>query len=75
MAVRIVIPDDSPAVISGTPALDRIRAAGETVVYTSPPASEDDLIGRLDRAHTAINIRGSSKFTDRMWVRLFGQIG
>jgi D-3-phosphoglycerate dehydrogenase / 2-oxoglutarate reductase len=66
VAVRIVIPDDSPPVISGTPALDRIRAAGETVVYTSPAASEDDLIGRLDHAHTAINIRGYSKFTGRV---------
>ena len=66
MAVRISIPDDSPPVISGTPALDRIREAGETVVHTSPPASEDDLIRRLDGAHTAVNIRGYSKFTDRV---------
>jgi D-3-phosphoglycerate dehydrogenase len=65
VAVRIVIPDDSPPVISGTPALERIRAAGETVVYTSPPASEDDLIQRLHGAHTAINIRGYCKFTAR----------
>jgi D-3-phosphoglycerate dehydrogenase / 2-oxoglutarate reductase len=66
VAVRIVIPDDSPPVISGTPALERIRAAAETVVHTSPPASEDDLIQRLRDAHTAINIRGYSKFTGRV---------
>jgi D-3-phosphoglycerate dehydrogenase / 2-oxoglutarate reductase len=66
VAVRIVVPDDSPPVISGTPALERIRAAGETVVYTSPPAAEDDLIQRLEGAHTAINIRGYSKFTGRV---------
>lgn len=63
---RIVIPDDSPPVISGTPALERIRAAGETVVYTSLPASEDDLIARLEGAHTVVNIRGSSKFPARV---------
>jgi phosphoglycerate dehydrogenase-like enzyme len=64
--VRIVIPDDSPPVISGTPALERIRAAGETVVHASPPASEDDLIQRLHGAHTVINIRGYSKFNARV---------
>jgi phosphoglycerate dehydrogenase-like enzyme len=66
VAVRIVIPDDSPPVISDTPALDRIRAAGETIVHTSPPASEDDLIQRLRGAHTVINIRGYSKFNARV---------
>ncbi len=65
---RIVVPDDSPPVISGTPALERLRAAGETVVYTSPPASEDDLITRLAGAHTAINIRGYCKFPVRVLV-------
>ena len=66
VALRIVIPDDSPPVISGTPALDRIRGAGETIVHTTPAASEDELIARLDGAHTAVNIRGYSKFTDRV---------
>ena len=62
MIHRIVIPDDSPPVMSGTPALERIRAAGETVVYDTPPASEADLIERLRGAHTAVNIRGYCKF-------------
>ncbi len=63
---KIVVPDDSPPVISGTPALERIRGAGETAVYTTPPASEDDLIRRLAGAHTAVNIRGSCKFPARV---------
>lgn len=63
---RIVVPDDSPPVISGTAALERIRAAGETTVYTTPPASEDDLIRRLAGAHTAVNIRGYCKFPARV---------
>jgi phosphoglycerate dehydrogenase-like enzyme len=66
VAVRIVIPDDSPPVISGTPALERIRAAAETVVHTSLPASEDELIRRMGDAHTVINIRGSCKFTGQV---------
>jgi phosphoglycerate dehydrogenase-like enzyme len=63
---HIVIPDDSPPVISGTPALERMRAAGEVVVYNSPPASEEDLIDRLRGAHTAVNIRGYCKFPARV---------
>ncbi len=59
---RIVVPDDSPPVLSGTPALERIRAAGETVVYTSPPSSEEDLVERLRGAHTVVNIRGRTSF-------------
>ena len=64
-AVAILESPSNP-VISGTPALERIRAAGETVVHTSPPASEDDLIQRLHGAHTVINIRGYSKFNTRV---------
>ena len=60
--MRIVIPDDSPPVISGTPALTRIQGSGETVVFNSPPASKDDLVERLRGAHTAVNIRGYCKF-------------
>src|SRR5262249_272076 len=59
-------PDDSPPVISGTPALERMRATGEVVVYNSPPASEEDLIDRLRGAHTAVNIRGYCKFPARV---------
>jgi D-3-phosphoglycerate dehydrogenase len=66
VVARIVIPDDSPPVISGTPALEQIRASGETVVYNSPPGSEEDLIQRLQGAHTAVNLRGYCKFTSRV---------
>jgi D-3-phosphoglycerate dehydrogenase len=74
VGVRIVIPDDSPSVISGTPALERIRAGGETAVYTSPPASEEDLIGRIRGAHTVVNIRGYSKFTSSVLEAASGSL-
>ncbi|HKV44799.1 MAG TPA: NAD(P)-dependent oxidoreductase [bacterium] len=73
-AVRIVIPDDSPPVISGTPALERIQASAETIVHTSPPDSEDDLIRRLRDAHTVVNIRGYSKFTARVLEAAHGTL-
>jgi D-3-phosphoglycerate dehydrogenase len=72
--MRIVIPDDSPPVISGTPALAKIQAAGETVVYTSPPASPDDLIARVRGAHTAVNIRGYCRFPAEVLEALSGTL-
>jgi len=60
------VPDDSPPVISGTPALERMRAAAEVIVHTSPPASEDDLLRRIEGAHTVVNIRGYCKFPARV---------
>jgi D-3-phosphoglycerate dehydrogenase len=71
---RIVVPDDSPPVLSGTPALERIRAAGETVVYTSPPASEEDLVERLRGAHTVVNIRGRTSFPARVLEAVRGTL-
>ncbi len=71
---RIVVPDDSPPVLSGTPALERIRAAGETVVYTSPPSSEEDLVERLRGAHTVVNIRGRTSFPARVLEAASGSL-
>jgi phosphoglycerate dehydrogenase-like enzyme len=60
---KIVIPDDFPPVISGTPALQSLQAHGEVDIYTSRPDSEDELIRRMRGAHTVVNIRGYCKFT------------
>ncbi len=62
MSYRIVIPDDSPAVISGTPALEKITSAGDVTVYTTPPASKEALLERILGAHTVVNIRAYCKF-------------
>jgi D-3-phosphoglycerate dehydrogenase len=62
---RIVIPDDSPPVLLGTAAFERIRLLGEAVVFNTPPASEDDLIERIRGAHTVVNLRGYCKFPAR----------
>src|SRR5579864_2769070 len=72
--MQIVVPDDSPPVISGTPALARIQAVGDTAVFTTPPASLDDLIGRLRGAHTAVNIRGFCKFPEAVLEAVAGTL-
>jgi D-3-phosphoglycerate dehydrogenase len=62
--VKIVIPDDFPPVISGTPALARLREVGDVHIYTTRPEAEAELIRRIEGAHTVVNIRGYSKFHD-----------
>jgi D-3-phosphoglycerate dehydrogenase len=61
--VRIVIPDDFPPVISGTPALETLKTYGEVDVHTTRPDTQDELIARLRGAHTVVNIRAYCKFT------------
>jgi phosphoglycerate dehydrogenase-like enzyme len=60
---KIVIPDDFPPVMSGTPALAALRAHGDVDIYTSRPDTQDELITRLQGAHTVVNIRAYCKFT------------
>jgi phosphoglycerate dehydrogenase-like enzyme len=60
---KIVIPDDFPPVISGTPALEVLKGRGDVDVYTSRPDSQDELIARIHGAHTVVNIRAYCKFT------------
>jgi phosphoglycerate dehydrogenase-like enzyme len=60
---KIVIPDDFPPVISGTPALQTLQAHGEVDVYTARPDTEGELIARIRDAHTVVNIRAYCKFT------------
>jgi D-3-phosphoglycerate dehydrogenase len=60
---NIVIPDDFPPVISGTPALDTLKAHGDVDLYTSRPDTQDELIARIRGAHTVVNIRAYCKFT------------
>jgi phosphoglycerate dehydrogenase-like enzyme len=60
---KVVIPDDFPTVISGTPALDTLRSHGDVTIHTSRPETPEDLISRIRGAHTVVNIRAYSKFT------------
>ena len=60
---KIIIPDDFPQVISGTPALHTMQAHGDVTVYTSRPETQDELIARIHGAHTVVNIRAYCKFT------------
>jgi phosphoglycerate dehydrogenase-like enzyme len=60
---KIIIPDDFPTVISDTPAHHTMQAHGDVTVYTSRPETQDELIARIQGAHTVVNIRAYCKFT------------
>jgi len=59
----IVVPDDNPPVLAGTPALDRLRTIGEVRLYDSDATDPKTLIDRLREADVALNIRGRTLFT------------
>ena len=62
-AAQIIIPDDFPPVISGTPAVQTMQAHGHVTIYTSRPETQDALVARIREAHTIVNIRAYCKFT------------
>ena len=59
----IVVPDDNPPVLAGTPALERLRTFGEVQLYDSDATDPKTLIDRLREADVALNIRGRTLFT------------
>jgi D-3-phosphoglycerate dehydrogenase len=63
----LVVPDDQPPVLSGTPLESRVRALAEKVEWHfDRPASEDETIARLKDADSIINIRSSVQFTGKV---------
>ena len=59
----LVIPDDEPPVLAGTPLEGRARALAErSEWHVTRPASNADTIGRIRDADAVINIRSSVQF-------------
>ncbi len=61
--MRIVVPDDNPPALAGTPALDRLRQVGAVALYDSDATDPQVLADRLREAEVAVNIRGRTRFT------------
>ncbi len=59
----IVVPDDNPPALAGTPALDRLRQIGAVRLYDSDATEPTVLAERLREAEVALNIRGRTRFT------------
>jgi D-3-phosphoglycerate dehydrogenase len=62
----IVVPDDNPPALAGTPALDRLRRIDEVQLYDSDATDPAVLAERLKDADVAVNIRGRTRFTDQV---------
>lgn len=59
----IVVPDDNPPAMAGTPALERLRRVGAVQVHDSDATDPEVLSRRLRDADVAVNIRGRTRFT------------
>jgi len=67
MLPKIVVPDDFPAVLTGTPAEEQLRALGDVTIFTERGADrEDELIQRVDGAEAVLSIRAHSRFSERV---------
>src|SRR5437867_12596705 len=66
--MRIVIPDDYPAVMAASAAYRQFIERNPISYHGTLPASEGDLLERIRDFEVVINIRSSTKFTDRVFA-------
>ena len=63
----IVVPDDFPLLLTGTPAEARLRALGDVAIFTERGANEEDeLIRRIAGAEAVVSLRAYSRFSNRV---------
>jgi phosphoglycerate dehydrogenase-like enzyme len=63
----IHIPDDAPPVLAPSAVWRELAARAQLVYHDTLPGSEDRLIERLDGAEVVLNIRSSTRFTERVF--------
>jgi D-3-phosphoglycerate dehydrogenase len=64
----IVVPDDAPPVLGGSPSFARLSALGRVDYHATLPDSEDRLVERIRDAGIVVNIRSSCYFTDSVFT-------
>ncbi len=66
--MTIVVPDDFPPVLTGTPAEAQLLALGPAVrIFTEPGADDEaELIRRIADAECVVNIRAHARFSERV---------
>jgi phosphoglycerate dehydrogenase-like enzyme len=65
---RISIPDDSPAVLAASAVFPALLAGAELDYHDTLPLTEDVLIERIGTAEVVLNIRATSRFTERVFA-------
>src|ERR1035437_5765835 len=63
---RIAIPDDAPPVLRASAVWPGLTSRAELDYHDTLPDSEERLAERIGAAEVALNIRSSSKFTERV---------
>ncbi len=64
--IRIAIPDDAPPVLASSAAWRELEGRAELDYYDTLPGSEERLAERISQTEAVLNIRSSSKFTERV---------
>ena len=64
MPARIVVPDDFPRYIGGTPAEARLKSLGEVTLYDSAVGDAGELIRRVGAADVVVAVYSKTKWTD-----------
>jgi phosphoglycerate dehydrogenase-like enzyme len=65
MSIKIVVPDDFPVVLTGSPAERQLRTLGNVTVYTERGAEQEtELVRRIGDAGIVVNIRAYARFSE-----------
>src|SRR5881409_4222178 len=66
---RIVIPDDDPPVMAGSAVFHQKLSGYDVQLYSSRPATPEDLFAQICDAPIVINIRATSRFSREILSR------
>src|ERR1019366_396054 len=66
---RVSIPDDAPPVLRASAVWPALMSRATLDYHDTLPASEDRLVERIATAEVVLNIRASSKFTERVFAQ------
>jgi D-3-phosphoglycerate dehydrogenase len=63
--MKIVVPDDFPVVLTGSPAERRLRTLGDVTVYTERGAEQEtELVRRIGAADIVVSLRAYARFSE-----------
>src|SRR5262249_1632789 len=65
MSMKIVVPDDFPVVLTGSPAERQLRTLGNVTVYTERGAEQEtELVRRIGAADIVLSLRAYTRFSE-----------
>jgi phosphoglycerate dehydrogenase-like enzyme len=65
MSMKIVVPDDFPVVLTGSPAEGLLRTLGDVTVYTERGAEQEtELVRRIGAADIVVSLRAYTRFSE-----------